>query len=287
MKIRKRISICLFFLLFLILGLSGCMKGEQKPQDVLSNHASPKQEESVERKPETKLIKNDQESKILEKGKRREVGLRLLNEFSDYISKIEQGEASKYNLIMASDRARGLANFNMDDETVKWLIRKQDDIKQNLKDSIVYSGYSVSGVHFIALTHPVTKKQQVYKEAVNKLRGLENEFDFLSDVVMRTDSRSSETSYFAVDVFAEDLLGENKEITIKGVSIPFKKSRSNNISNPNDKRLNESMSIYGREVSNNLIIPNLKWNIFLFDGDTATDEIIIRYDGEDVQLRRE
>ncbi|KPV57197.1 hypothetical protein QJ48_23435 [Paenibacillus sp. A3] len=277
----------IFYILILAMSLFGCASLKERPHDVVPNQAVQKQTEPDLGQPEPKADENGRENRIQEAGTRKEAGLRLLNEFSYYVAKIEQGNASKYNLIMASDRARGLANFNINDETAKWLALKQDEIKRNLKDSLVYSGYSVSGVHFIALTHPITQKQQAYKEAVNQLRGLEDEYDFLSDIIKRTDSRSIETSYFAVDVFAEDMFGEKKEITIKNISIPSKKSKSSSISKPNDKRLTESLSIFRREINDDLIIPNSKWKIFLFNGDSPTDEIIIQHDGELVSLRRE
>ncbi|MEC0212793.1 hypothetical protein P4H70_28080 [Paenibacillus ehimensis] len=116
----------IFYILILVMSLFGCASLKERPHDVVPNQAVQKQTEPD--------------------------------------AKIDQGDSSKYNLIMASDRARGLANFNINDETAKWLTFKQDEIKGNLKDSLVYSGYSVSGVHFIALTHPITQKQLMYKE---------------------------------------------------------------------------------------------------------------------------
>ncbi len=148
---------------------------------------------------------------------KKDIKNQLLSEFKAYLHKVKSGENSEYNFIMASDRANGLNSmFSLTEEENTLVKSNYMEVMAPLKYSVVYIGYSADGVHFIAIISPGSVENSAYKNAVNKIREKEDEFDFLSYIL---DVSPEHSLYMGVDIYAEDLSGKNKVIKLGGITL--------------------------------------------------------------------
>lgn len=213
--------------------------------------------------------------------KRKEVKDTLLSEFKSYISKIEGGDSSNFNLIMAADRYKGLKKFSTSSSEAEYINEKYNKINERIKNSIIYSGYSSGGVHFIAIISPIKKENEAFKDAVNKIRLKEDEYDYLSYIPNSSDGR---VLYLGVDLYAEDLIDKKKEIKIDKIFLSNTKGDKQIAPSPSSY-FTQLLAKYNRKLNNDNILQNKSWNTFVFDGTLLdSSRIVIEYEKETMEL---
>jgi hypothetical protein len=194
----------------------------------------------------------------------------LFDDFKFYIENIQgTNKYNRYENVIAIDKARALLktyyrDFNK--EQLEWI--KNEYSKIDLGSfSIIYSGYSKSGLHVILICEPGMSNNYYYYETANKIRGKDDETNFIDE--FDHISYSTKKSFFLVDLYVEDLnnLKENKthkvslemEITMKETKIykPYKEAL--------DKELNDLFVKYKRDYNTDDTINNNEWKLFAFN----------------------
>lgn len=157
---------------------------------------------------------------------RYEVAERLFDEFCYFYDNMEEKELLEeqyeemqlnkkplgYNCIMAMDRLVGISmvyHKYLPEEKLEVFRQKYFVLEYARHYTNIRFSYTTSGLHFISIyyvdyddyTAPVNY------EAINRLRGLDNEYAFLTDF-------ADASQYDAVDLFAEDLSGSIQDINI-------------------------------------------------------------------------
>lgn len=209
---------------------------------------------------------------------------KLLSEFKDYFKKVQSGDKSDYNLIMASDRAYGLMNkFSLTKEENDFVQSNYMQVRTPLKNSIVYNGYSTDGMHFVAIISPSSKENVVYKDAVNKIRNSNDEFELLSYI---SDSSPGRILYVGLDVYVEDLLGIKENIKLDKITL------SNLNSEPTKtpifgEDINKLLSKHSRKTNENYRMENKSWYTYVFDGTLIAQPVVcIDYNNEIIRLEK-
>jgi|GEM_PF-3165343 len=208
----------------------------------------------------------------------------LLSEFRTLIKKVQSGDKSEYNMILASDRANGLNSmFTLSEEENTFVKENYTEIRSQLKHSLVYTGYSEDGVHFIAIISPFSLENRSYKEAVNKIRNKDDEFDFLSYI---TDVSPERSLYLGVDICAEHITAKKEDIKLDGITLS--NSGGDKLERPIfDKEVSKILSKYNRTTTEKFIFKNKNWYTFVFDGTLIYQpEITIHYNGKKVILQK-
>ena len=208
----------------------------------------------------------------------------LLTEFNNMLQKVQSGDKSEYNLIMASDRANGLNSmFSLTEEENTFVKANCMEVRAQLKNSPVYNGYSEDGVHFIAIISPGSLENQAYRNAVNRIRSKDDEFDFLSYI---SDSSPDRSLYLGMDIYAEDLSGKKKDIRLDGVTL-------SNIGEERlqcplfGKQVNIILSKYNRKTTEKFTFKDKNWCTFIFDGTLIYEpEIVIQYNNKKIILQK-
>ena len=204
------------------------------------------------------------------------IAKKLLFEFKTYANK----EPTYYNLVIASDKAIGILgcykNY-LDSKDIAWVFKKYSQIKKSLDFSTIYFGYSKSGFHFIALAQPQMNHNFDYTDSMNKISGFETETSFLADILYLPES------YYALDVYVEDLLGKRKVIKI-GISIEEEGETQIPIVDLKDSDLNALLSKYNRELIYSDSINSRKWKLYLFRKSVGFPTITVTHEGEEIVL---
>lgn len=203
-------------------------------------------------------------------------------EYEGYIQKIENGQASEYDYVMASDRANGLRVLSLEDGTQDELI-KQDELKQYLTESPILNGYTSKGIHFVAVVQPVRISViNQYKDAIHTVRGDNQEIELFE--TLDSFSYKSETGYFAIDIFVEDLLGDTQQHSIN-VSIMDDTSEYFPLEKPYfEGELDYLVTRYNREIPFNKNVIDGSWQLFLFETAMNQPKVFVEYDGERIEL---
>lgn len=208
----------------------------------------------------------------------------LLTEFKDLLQKVQSEDKSEYNLILASDRANGLNSmFSLTEEEKTFVKTNCMELRTRLEDSPVYSGYSEDGIHFIAIISPSSLENQAFRNAVNRIRNRDDEFDFLSYI---SDSSPERSLYLGMDIYAEDLSGKKKNIELDGVTL------SNNggeaLEHPIfGDQVSEMLSKYNRKTTEKITFKDKSWYTFVFDGTLIYQpEIVINYNNKKIILQK-
>ena len=214
-----------------------------------------------------------------------EVAQRLYDEFCYFYDNMEEHEiiqkamnthkyvnrnAVGYNCVMAKDRSCGIFQVYykyLSDEQLEDVNNKMFDLDYVDYFSRVQFGYSRSGLHFIAIYPWETEYGTAKKEAINEIRNLDDEFDFMSEF----------TDCCPVDLYVEDLSNRVNKINI---NISF----GNN--NPINNTLNSSAEILKKYDRNYICNGNINiktWNLYMFEK-SESDDIVITTERETVKL---
>lgn len=214
--------------------------------------------------------------------KKAEIAQRLLADFRFYNGKLQQGQ-SHYDLIMASDRENGILTAYrafLSETEVTEIVKGKNDIEDSLDFSTIYNGYSKSGLHFVVLAQPLMDHNFDYLEVMDRIRNYNGEGNFLANIGFLP------KSYYALDVFIEDLTGDNKDIKI-GISVYSelqKLGKQYPLKNIKDLKLQELLTKSKRDLSDNDTFKSGDWKIYLFEKEVGWPDIVITYQGEEIKL---
>ena len=158
---------------------------------------------------------------------RYEVAERLFDEFCYFYDNMEEKELLEeqyeemqlnkkplgYNCIMAMDRLVGISmvyHKYLPEEKLEVFRQKYFVLEYARHYTNIRFGYTPSGLHFMSIYYEDYDDDTapVNSEAINRLRGLGNEYAFLADF-------ADASQYDAVDLFAEDLSGNKSNIPVR------------------------------------------------------------------------
>ena len=253
-------------------------------------------------KEETNSKKNNLQDTIIE-SKKSQVAVELMKDFKKYFSEAESYierknsenivdkyekdkifRSSLHSLVLASEKLNAILgpySKYFDDSKLSWVYDKKEIIDRNMGSfSTIYTGYSKSGIKFIALASPTMTGNFDYNSVVHSIRKDKNEPQFLSAVI----THSHKTNYYAIDLYMEDLIGEREHCQIElllyddnVIQRPIKEVK--------DEELKRLLLDHSRKYSKNNIIKNKEWKLFLFENKVSWPEIRIIHEGEEIILK--
>jgi hypothetical protein len=97
------------------------------------------------------------------------------------------GEANLHDLVVISDYIKGIKKFGVEKDLETNLDDMESRAASYLKESIVFSGYSSTGTHIIAISQPTTLRNGIYEDIINQIRSDDKEFRLLRDIMLETD----------------------------------------------------------------------------------------------------
>ncbi len=167
-----------------------------------------------------------------------------------------------YNCVMAMDRLVGIAmvyHKYLPEEKVEVFEQKSSVLDYARHYTNVKFAYTTDGAHFIAVYHeaPDSYRAPVKPDAINRLRGVQDEYAFLADF-------ADASLYSAVDLFAEDLSGNKKSVPVNFVQLDTIGDKPLSIVSQDsldDKSL-EILSNYQRNTINTNA-KNNEWNLYV------------------------
>lgn len=118
-------------------------------------------------------------------------------------------------------------------------------------------------VQVTALVQPIGDEYQEFYSVMNETRNSEDEVEFLKGLY--------DLGYYAVDVYVDDKLLEDREIPCNGIKLyegygtTLDEIYDNMTEMPEDSGLAEYLSKYNRQVNLSKQLMNKEWNLFLFD----------------------
>lgn len=142
-------------------------------------------------------------------------------------------------------------------------------LSEKITGSPILYGDTSDHIYLFAIGTPLTDENQKYREAVSRIRGREDEYDFLLGLYNLLDSKG----YYAIDMYVEDGLDLNRKIPFTGVKIQEtpgtysidERDRIDNITEPiDDTALAEHLKRYNREANYSGQLFNRQWNLIIF-----------------------
>lgn len=134
--------------------------------------------------------------------------------------------------------------------------------------SPLYFGASSDHVYFLCISQPLRDIDQEYKDTLTKLRGKDDEFEFLLGLASLTEGQG----YYAVDLYVEDGLEMNRILTYSGIKLYGKdegigiddREHTNSIHEPiNDVELDSYLKKHNREINYSNELRENSWNLIL------------------------
>lgn len=220
---------------------------------------------------------------ILETGARKDAAEKLLAEFRKHDDKMQNAEGTKEDWVLAVDSAKGLAQFKLRGDLANEISRLKKSYEQDLKYSTIYSGYTASGLHVVAIAQPASDSSEVYKDAMDTVRGTGREWDYLSAFVNPEDDR--DPVYYAVDVKVEGLVKPAASYKV-GIQIAAYGLPLGLIDKPAD---NDTFAAIAKKYGRTLVSPDEpikdgEWRTYLFDSTTDKPDITVQVEGESIAL---
>lgn len=213
---------------------------------------------------------------------------KLYGELQANMQKVEHNSDDLMAAVLASDRIRGLQSILsivLSDAEVEEMLGQQEQVQPLLDDSVIYTGYTTQGVHLMAILSPTMPGNEKFKAAMNKLRGKEDEYAFLSAITEASDERSLEVG---LDLYAEDLTGSRQEIKLSSITVSDSSSGAEQVVPFTGKDLEPLLTQYSRKHSEDLVMASGAWVAFGFMGTLINDPVItVELDGEPVILQRQ
>jgi len=215
---------------------------------------------------------------------------KLWEEFQHYRELIHAGDNSKYNQILASDRARGLLTldelgfFKLSEDEFNQVNKSREELRSVLEHSVVYSGYSSNNEHIMAIISPQSYESESYQEAINLVADQDDEYEFLSYITEQSDERSL---LVGLDLKIESTSVQTDEMNIEKIIV----------SNPDDsnsdtayfaEELTDAIAKYKRTKMVNNSLKSGEWYALAYDGTLIYDPVITVFlNGEQVVLSRQ
>lgn len=256
--------------------VTGCNQKEPVLEVPLSSNPTENVRVTVEEKEANNVLTK-------EVGEHQEIIDSWQKQYEDYIKKIDEGQATLYDYIMASDRANGLRAWSKDRKIDEILSLKENELKQYLENSPILNGYTEDGVHFVAIVQPVTiSASDAFEDAILTVRENQEEMEIFE--TLNSFSYRSEYEYFAVDIFVEDLWGDTQQHDLN-VYLINQEQRHSPLEEPQYEGELDYLTIkYNREMPFNKKISDRSWQLFLFDTSMHQPRVIVEYAGEQVEL---
>ena len=217
-----------------------------------------------------RIYNRDEIEKILD-NKEKSIMSIIKIEYKESMYRLEE-ELTCYNKVIAA------INYNIggfhyylykDNNEPIWSTetpRAYEYIKNRPEFPMVYSGISNDYIKVIVILQPIYEEHSQYKEVVNDMRGNEKEYEFINGLRSIMGSKG----YYAVDIYVEDLLELNRELSFDRIVLlddweDYNVEEKRNLSkNQNDAELEKYLKHYQREVNYSNSLNNKEWNLFLF-----------------------
>lgn len=226
---------------------------------------------------------SEQTQPISGREERRELAAkRLMEEGDQYLDRIiNEPEGDSFtNHVLAQIAYRALLSFEI-----------SDSLKEEYEDKLrrvevydncsIYSGISEEGVHFIAVAYP-NRDTESYEPTINIVTGNDKEYELFRTFL--EPPGIADPIYYAVDLYAEDLLGEKTEFEIElsepsvgAVNYPVDHNRL-------DANVFNILKKYNREAQSS-VLQNKKWSLFLFQSYAVRPAFRLKYNGETIELK--
>lgn len=206
---------------------------------------------------------------------------KLMSDLKSEMAKLKKKPKDLLAAVLASDRIRGLQGItaiDMNDEEIEYVNDAQKKIADLLQESVIYSGYSTSGLHFIAILSPRSAGNVQFKQAINAVRNSQDEFDFLTAIMDASDVRSLD---LGLDVYAEDLTNKRKDIPISSLIIK-EKGGSDEYGLYEESSVQNVLKEYNRSQKSGKSIPSGSWHAYMFDGSLLNEPSITIQSGYDI-----
>lgn len=214
--------------------------------------------------------------------RREQAAKRMMEEGDQYLDRImNEPEGDSFtNHVLAQIAYRALLSFEISESLKEEYEDKLRRVEVYDNDSI-YSGISKEGVHFIAVAYPI-RDTESYEPTINVVTGNDKEYELFRAFL--EPPGIADPIYYAVDLYAEDLLGEKTEFEIElsepsvgAVNYPEDYNRL-------DANAYNILKRYNREAQSN-VLQNKKWNLFLFQSYAVRPAFRVKYNGETIELK--
>ncbi|GMQ61372.1 hypothetical protein [Vallitalea maricola] len=204
-----------------------------------------------------------------------------INEFNEAASKAEKTPTHE-NIIKAHIIGKVFDNLDIEESDRKWVDDKRQFLKDNISSfSVIYSGVSSDNIQFIAIVQPQMSNSFDFTDLVNEITGTKNEMDILSNIMT-----IEPDGFYAIDLYAEDLLGTKDIIKIDNLELKFDNDYEAFI-NKDKREINNYLDEYDRKMKTDLSLKNKSWNLFIFNNKYLDpDEINLQVNGELVKLTK-
>lgn len=191
-----------------------------------------------------------------------------------------------YNRLMAADRAKGVIAYRdyLDSAQLDYVLSKKDEINGDIGwFDWVYSGYTKSGLHFIALSYNYTRNAYYCRPACNKIRGDLKESEFFGELF------GCKEGPLGIDLYVEDLSQRRDEIEVYPVFMDSGESKSNKeieVVHDFSPDVLEVLERYGRQpiAKDETKLKNKSWNLYLYTVNKIADKIIVETKGSVLEL---
>lgn len=211
---------------------------------------------------------------------------RIFKDIEKRMSKINAKKYTIYELFCASDLLKKAKTFRLIKKEAEWIDKQKATINKLLDiesystwhKSIIVSAYACDGTHFIAVTYPehITETAGNYvqwKEAINKVRGKKDEFDFMAE---EYDKSGDCGINFCIDLYVENANVGQKTIRLDKFYMNveyYRYNESNNLERGKDFLVypyqdvtsNEVFTKYKRTVKWDYVLKNRTWSCYIAD----------------------
>ncbi|CAH1219079.1 hypothetical protein PAECIP111892_04657 [Paenibacillus auburnensis] len=227
-------------------------------------------------------ITEDQDSSGIDE-RRQVAAKRMMEEGDRYLDRIMndvEGDGFT-NHVMAEISYRAFLSFEMNESLrTEYEDRLRRTSVQDDNCSI-FSGISKDGVHFIAVANP-QQDSESYEPTINTITGNDKEYELFNSLL--EPPGIADPIYYAVDLYVEDLLGENQEFEVE-LWEPSVGAVDYPVEHPElDANVEKILKKYNRAAPSP-ILQNKKWNLFLFQSYSIHPVFMLRYNGEVIELQ--
>ncbi|WP_187355187.1 hypothetical protein ['Paenibacillus yunnanensis' Narsing Rao et al. 2020] len=221
---------------------------------------------------------------IHEEGKRYTAAAKLMQQGDAYLARIMsdgEGEDAFTNHVLAEINYRAFLSFQMS-ESLRMEYGERLRGTETGDNCSIYSAISKDGVHFIAVAYPQYDSDS-YEPTINIVTGNNKEYEFFKRFL--EPPGMADSIYYAVDLYAEDLIGDRKEFEVE-LWEPSAGAADYPVEHPEqlDSNVDTILKEYSRAAPSNLV-QNKKWNLFLFHSYAARPVFVLRYNGEVLELK--
>ena len=183
--------------------------------------------------------------------------------YVDYEEPVQYHSYTNYNLMMATDRATGIAVYKdyLSPDKVEYVRSKCEEINSKIGSmEMLHFGYTESGLHYIAILFIGTTNSFYSRPLCDKIRNDTAECDFILDMSLKA-------NYEVHDIFVEDLSNSNEYIDMNVDFFEYGITKETKIEKKYDLSINaeEILKRYNRKILGKGItdVKNNSWNLYV------------------------